>query len=541
MQHENLSYCDASKIDLIMEVQMVKLKKTAIIVFLLFLAAQQHSLYSQNIDSARSSKLVDIGLLKQLFIDDALIASSQKIELTMNLPVKTGEQVIVADQPWESGGIGAYNTVLKVGNEYRFYYSVLSSGLDKSKWIKPPEGNPFPPIWLCLATSRDGKVWKKPNLGIVEFAGSKANNIVFPSKASWNEAGHVFIDTKPGVLAEEKFKMTCRWDGPDGSYWNHEYTLKSHDGLSWAPLSDEPAFKESDTGNVGFWDDRIGRYVVYVRLNQPEKGRPDARTDGSSPAHRHVARCETDDLIHWGERKAVLSFDRIDPPGLDLYNSAAFKYPWADKVYLIFPGAYWHFPEPPQGQYTNDGIVDIRLATSRDGIHFRYPSRSPFVPLGLEGDFDDGAMYMTLGMIRQGGELWMFYTGYDYEHRHSPAPRHKVGVISRLILRLDGFVSADAPYKGGELTTVPLVFDGKSLELNVQTSVAGHVLVELLHNGEPVKGYSAADADPIKGNFIAKTVTWNDQKDVSSLVGQPVQVRFVMRDAKLYAFQFIAE
>ncbi|MCD6335825.1 MAG: hypothetical protein J7M27_10925, partial [Candidatus Latescibacteria bacterium] len=89
-----------------------------------------------------------------------------------------------------------------------------------------------------------------------------------------------------------------------------------------------------------------------------------------------------------------------------------------------------------------------------------------------------------------------------------------------------------------ELTTVPLVFEENALELNVQTGVAGHVLVELLRNGQPVPGYSADDADPIKGNFIEKTVTWNGQSDVSSLTGQPVQVRFVMRDAKLYAFQF---
>lgn len=74
-------------------------------------------------------------------------------------------------------------------------------------------------------------------------------------------------------------------------------------------------------------------------------------------------------------------------------------------------------------------------------------------------------------------------------------------------MRLDGFVSADAPYGGGELTTLPLRFDGKTLELNVQTIVAGHVLVELLQNDQPIPGYSADDADPIKGNFIDKTVT----------------------------------
>ena len=58
------------------------------------------------------------------------------------------------------------------------------------------------------------------------------------------------------------------------------------------------------------------------------------------------------------------------------------------------------------------------------------------------------------------------------------AGRHgNKGVISRLVLRLDGFVSADAPYGGGTLTTVPIVFEGRRLELNVETSVAGEVRV----------------------------------------------------------------
>ena len=485
----------------------------------------------------RTSKPVDVGSRKQLFIDDTLISSWRQIELMMNAPAKTGERVIIPDRSWESGGVGVYCSVLKVDDEYRLYYNVRSLVPDKSEWIHTPQGD-LPPSWMCLATSRNGKEWEKPNLGIVEFGGSKENNIVFPPRASWNESGHVFIDTKPGIPADERFKMTCRWDGPDGSHWNGEYGMKSPDGLHWTPLSDEPALTASDTLNVGFWDDRIGRYVVYVRLNEPEKGRPDARTDGSAPAHRHVARCETDDLARWGERKAMLSFDREDPPGLDLYNSAAVKYPWADNAYLIFPSAYWHFPEPPAGEYTNDGIVDIRLATSRDGIHFQYPSRRPFVPLGIKGDFDSGAIYMSTGIIRHGAELWMFYGSQDYERRHAPV-LNKQGVISRLVLRLDGFVSADAPYQGGELTTIPLVFDGRALELNVQTSVAGQVQVELLHNGRPIAGYSAAEADSIKGNFIAKTVTWNGRSEVSSLAGKPVQLRFFMRDAKLYAFQFI--
>ena len=58
-------------------------------------------------------------------------------------------------------------------------------------------------------------------------------------------------------------------------------------------------------------------------------------------------------------------------------------------------------------------------------------------------------MYMGRGMLRRGDELWMYYVGFDYTHGdRDTLDRGGNGVISRLVLRLDGFVSADADYRG---------------------------------------------------------------------------------------------
>ena len=40
-------------------------------------------------------------------------------------------------------------------------------------------------------------------------------------------------------------------------------------------------------------------------------------------------------------------------------------------------------------------------------------------------------------------------------------------------------------------------------------------------------------------NDVAYTVGWGDKSDVSALAGKPVRLRFEMRSAKLYAFQFV--
>lgn len=45
------------------------------------------------------------------------------------------------------------------------------------------------------------------------------------------------------------------------------------------------------------------------------------------------------------------------------------------------------------------------------------------------------------------------------------------GARGRAILRLDGFISADAAYTRGELITKPLVFAGDRLMLNVDTKL----------------------------------------------------------------------
>jgi hypothetical protein len=111
--------------------------------------------------------------------------------------------------------------------------------------------------------------------------------------------------------------------------------------------------------------------------------------------------------------------------------------------------------------------------------------------------------------------------------------------MSRVILRKDGFMSYDAGAEEGTLTTVPLVFSGSHLELNLATTDDGQVEVELLReDGQAIPGFEFSLVDRIVGNFLAKTVTWQGRSDLSALRGQPVRLRFSLRKAKLYAFQF---
>jgi hypothetical protein len=87
---------------------------------------------------------------------------------------------------------------------------------------------------------------------------------------------------------------------------------------------------------------------------------------------------------------------------------------------------------------------------------------------------------------------------------------------------------------GGELITKPLTFTGKSLALNFATSAAGDIRVEIQDtHGKPLPGFALDDCKPIFGDSVERVVA-----DVSSLVGKTVRLRFVLKDADVFAFRF---
>jgi len=140
-----------------------------------------------------------------------------------------------------------------------------------------------------------------------------------------------------------------------------------------------------------------------------------------------------------------------------------------------------------------------------------------------------------------GDELWIYYFADNRDHDGfvDPAASKRRTAIDRAILRLDGFVSADAAYAGGEILTPLINFTGSTLELNVDPGAGGSIRVELLdENEKPIKGYTRDAATALYDNSVCLPVTWGANKSVAALAGKPIKIRFLMRDCKLYAFQF---
>ena len=173
----------------------------------------------------------------------------------------------------------------------------------------------------------------------------------------------------------------------------------------------------------------------------------------------------------------------------------------------------------------------------------RAGERRPFLRRGLDGSLSSGMVFASPWPVPMGDELWLYYcgTGRTHSRTHSGKqidPKNNSGIF-RATLRRDGFVSADAGYGGGEFTTPALQFGGTRLELNCDGGAGGWLKVEIQDEDyQPLPGYSLAEAVAVVGNSTCKPVMWTNRDTVDKLLGEPVRLWFVMRDMKLYAFQF---
>ena len=83
------------------------------------------------------------------------------------------------------------------------------------------------------------------------------------------------------------------------------------------------------------------------------------------------------------------------------------------------------------------------------------------------------------------------------------------------------------------------VDSGSFRETSFATSASGKIRCEIQDaEGKPIPGFTLADCAEIGGDEIDRTVHWKGGSDVSALAGKPVRLRFVLKDADVFAFQF---
>lgn len=477
------------------------------------------------ISTVPEAEPIDIGSRLELLVDDQLIDSMRGVQFRMHRPTPK-EIVVKHDAPWEGSGSG-YHTIFQDGPLYRMYYKAWNLQAEEGKLAMPHD------TFGAYAESRDGIHWVKPNLGLFAYQGDTNNNIVWMGNGAHDFSP--FKDENPSCDAEARYKAVGHGLNPPGLY-----AFTSPNGIHWSPVQEEPIQTNGafDTQNVAFWDTLHGEYRAYIRT--------------FDEGVRTICLTTSKDFRTWSQPRKL---DYGDAPVQALYTNQIKPYYRAPHIYIGFPARYversWspimeQLPSPEHRRLRassmdryGTALTDTLLMTSRDGLHFKRWDEAFLRPgLRQKHNWAYGDNYMAWHVVETASEI-------------EDAPRElslyatesywtdDASWLRRFTLRIDGFVSMNAPFSGGEFTTKPFIFEGSALELNFATSAVGSIRVEVQDaDGTPVQGATLNDAPEIFGDALDSVVPWSESFDLGAHVGTPIRLRFVLKDADLYAFRF---
>ena len=392
-------------------------------------------------------------------------------------------------------------------------------------------------IGMCYAESTDGIRWNRPELGLVEFRGSRRNNLIA------GPCGVPALNPRGGV--GERFVGIVE-------HQRQLYVAVSPDGLRWSRRPEPCLPFCADSTNQIIYDPERDQYVALLR---------------GFPGRRTTVRCVLDSLDrapwpfeeHGHERDATgtryvtdeletaLDIDDDDPTlsGLDINHISANCY--GPGAWLAFPALYRKYP--PAGldragrdghrffAQGNDGTWETQLAVSRDGRRWSRPDRTAYLAPGFSRGPDGGINSIAVGMVHRGALIHQYGFGQYQTHGiFSPGEGKGTGAIFRHVQERDRFISATAGPRGGRFLTHPFEMPGGELRLNIDCGGLGEASVEIRDGeGRPLDGFSHGDCDRVDLNQLDHAVSWRGRRSLDGIAGRTARIDFRLCCARLYA------
>lgn len=454
-----------------------------------------------------------VQLATRLLIDDAHIESMSGLQRVLHSPRRHPENpVLRGDKPWEkwtaevNGRPVLYD---EHSREFRMWY--VSPLIDDNAGYGELHR-------VGYAVSEDGIRWRKPELGQVEWDGSRRNNLI-QWGVNWMRRPSVIQDLHdPDPTRRFKMIYSDRIEGMTALV--KAYSI---DGIHWRLNGDgQPWFRRTHNSDLLGWDPRIERYVHYVRVPGP----PTA-----------VGRSTSVDFVTWSEPETVLA-PRPDEEGVSFNGLAAWI---AHDYYLGIARVRERTGNPAERIYRTE------FAFSRDGVHWiRFSPGSSFFAKGEPHEWDSHTIIMP-APVHHDGRYWFFYSGQNHrggkeglkkvQEGWEEGGRRMESAVGLATLREDGFVSLDAGDQWGWLLTKPLVIGGGTIEVNAD--VKGELRVEVVEaDGRPVQGFQAEECRPIRADSVRHVISWERQANLEPLKGREVRLRISLKQGSLYSFRF---
>lgn len=516
------------------------------IVLLIGLAAPDQAGASSHAERIKGGReLHDPGL--HLFLDDDEVQDRPGFSRVVQNPTRIRrDPVLVPDRPWEGHAVQLWGSVLYDREEgvFKMWYFSANTPM----YRRTGRG-----YLMCYATSKDGIVWEKPNLGLVPVDGSAANNVVYPTAevpASWGLDPWGVVKDPDEPDPARRYKMGMYQQRPTGAESDLErpdmnreeknrarkallqairdrhgmYAAFSPDGIHWTLGEEILVPRGGDAGAMVY--DPLGRQYLAT-----------TRRFGTIMDHfvvewkryrRVVALSTSKDFVHWTPLKTILKPDDLDHPRDQMYVMTPFAY---GNQYIGFIGML----------HSSTELGPTQLASARDLAHWRRVGRrQEFLPVGAPGSWD-GAWSTPSGNppVLKGNELYLWYSGRPQAHGTSGMWKSSIGVLT---LRKDGFVALRSGIRGGDVMTEAVTVAGPKLYLNAY-SFFGTVRIRVIHDGAVAPGYAFEDCNGLeKGDETDFHVTWGPgRKDLSAFVGEKVRLHIQSDNAtSLFSYRFAA-
>ena len=453
---------------------------------------------------------------RYLLLDSRIVDSVVNAELTIGKVRKhEANPLFEEDKPWEQRFDNLYANVIYDEQEkiYKSWYSpfiidVSSKDITIQQRRERDYRPPAREMAICYATSKDGINWVKPELGLVEFEGSKANNILWRGtprtgletgdEGTWvgPHGSGIFKDLRE-PNPNRRYKALIKYGilsvafSPDGIHWDEAIACPEADSAG-------------DTHNNAFWAPTLGKYVGITR-------------EWGEPFGRQVARTTSEDFINWEKCEIVL--EGIDPR----YQTYSMPVFYHGGIYLGLVAIHDQ----------DDDVVWTELTWSPDTIKWhRVLPGTPFIGNdGKEGDYDWGCVYAAACPIFLDNEIRLYYGGSDGHHNI-----WRNGFFCLATLRPDGFAGF-RPIASDQLatiTTTPIPHRQKTLRVSADVKPQGYVKVRLLNRHRALLAESA----PLQGHLTDRKLTWPSGFSFDQLGSDPVHIQFEIQDATVYSFSF---
>ena len=462
---------------------------------------------------------------KILVLDSRIIGNVQNAKLTLgNAKKHPANPLFGEDKPWEPRFDNVYANVIYDEEDkiYKCWYSPFI--IDERTTLTPEDRrHPFYTAYLekdpdgremgvCYATSNDGIHWDKPELGLVEFNGNKKNNLLmrgqhFEGVFNGPHGAGVFKDIHESNPAK-RYKMIFKGTKMAVSF--------SADGLHWSEAINCPQIDaHGDTHNIAFWALDMGKYIGITRLKY---GRPSIR---------QVARTESKDFVNWTKAKVVL---KGSDPLKQTHDMVVFP---TGGVYIGLLGVM-EFIEKSNYNVRQH----IELAWSPDTVTwYRIEEGKPFIANGSAEKehygytpYDWGTAFASAPVFLE-DEVRIYYGACDWYFFD-----WRKGYLALATLRPDGWagyepIATDAP---AVITTKSITGNLASLSITADVQNGGSVIVAVVDE----YGKELAHSEPVGNTVTSGRIKWQaDVKGLTSMSDGKARLKFVLRNAKLYAFQ----